>query len=192
MVNYFNNYFVNVGPDLAEKIPDSHIIDNRFKDIIARNQGSMFLKNVEENELINIVKKCKTKVSTDCNEIDMKIVKNVIEEISKPLTYIFNLSFQTGQFPTKMKTAKVIPLFKSGDKHLFTNYRPVSILPQLSEILEKLFNDRLDKFIDKYKLLTDSQYGFRKGRSTSLALTELIEEITNSTDKKTIWSWGIH
>lgn len=95
----------------------------------------MFLKNVEENELINIVKKCKTKVSTDCNEIDMKIVKNVIEEISKPLTYIFNLSFQTDQFPTKMKTAKVIPLYKSGDKDLFTNYRPVSILPQFSKIL---------------------------------------------------------
>lgn len=65
----------------------------------------------------------------------MKIVKNVIEEISKPLTYIFNLSFQTDQFPTKMKTAKVIPLYKSGDKDLFTNYRPVSILPQFSKIL---------------------------------------------------------
>ena len=83
-----------------------------------------------------------------------------------------------------MKTAKVIPMYKTGNKHHFTNYRPISLLPQFSEILEKLFNDRLCKFIDKYKLLTDSQYGFRTNRSTALALTELTEEITNATDNK--------
>ncbi len=89
-----------------------------------------------------------------------------------------------------MKTAKVIPLFKSGDKHEFTNYRPVSILPQFSKILEKLFNDRLDKFIDKHKLLYDSQYGFRKNHSTSLALTESMEIITDAIDQK-LFSLGI-
>ncbi len=83
-----------------------------------------------------------------------------------------------------MKTAKVIPMYKTGNKHHFTNYRPISLLPQFSKILEKLFNNRLCKFIDKHKLLTDSQYGFRANRSTGLALTELIAEITNSTDNK--------
>lgn len=114
----------------------------------------------------------------------MKIVKRTINEISKPLTYIYNLSFQTGRFPNKMKVAKVIPVYKSRDKHQFTNYRPVSLLPQFSKILERGFNNRLDKFIDKYKLLSDSQYGFRTNRSTTLALTEFIEEITNSINKK--------
>ena len=83
-----------------------------------------------------------------------------------------------------MKIAKVIPLYKSGNKHHFTNYRPVSLLPQFSKILEKLFNNRLDNFIDKHKLLTDNQYGFRANRSTSMALLESVEEITNSMDKK--------
>ena len=62
-----------------------------------------------------------------------------------------------------MKVAKVIPLYKSGDSHIFNNYRPISLLSQFSKILEKLFVTRLDNFIDKNKLLMDSQYGFRSG-----------------------------
>ena len=83
-----------------------------------------------------------------------------------------------------MKIAKVIPLYKTGDKYHFTIYRPVSLLPQFSKILEKLFADRFNKFINKHNLLTDSQYGFRPNRSTSLAVIELIEKITNSLDQK--------
>ena len=114
----------------------------------------------------------------------MTVVKRVIEGISKPLIYICNLSFQTGTFPDKMKIAKVIPLYKTGNKHQFTNYRPVSLLSQFSKILEKLFNNRLDSFINKHRLLTESQYGFRSNRATSLALIDSVEEITNSIDQK--------
>ncbi len=144
----------------------------------------MFLTAVEEKDIVDIVGKCENKKSTDCDDIDMTILKKVIDGISKPFTHVCNLSFLTGTFPNRMKTAKVIPLYKSGNRHHFTNYRPVSLLPQFSKILEKLFNNRLDKFIDKHKLLTDSQYGFRAHRSTSLALLELIEEITNSIEQK--------
>lgn len=184
VVNSFNHFFVSVGPNLAEKIPVAAEPDALQDHLIERNPSSMFLKAVDENEIIDVVRKCKNKTSTDYNDVDMKTVKWVIDGISKPLTHIFNLSFQTGQFPDQMKIAKVIPLYKTGDKHHFTNYRPVSLLPQFSKILEKLFSDKLDKFMDKHRLLTDSQYGFRTNRSTSLALTELIEEITNSIDQK--------
>uniref|UniRef100_A0A3Q3LLQ2 Reverse transcriptase domain-containing protein n=1 Tax=Labrus bergylta TaxID=56723 RepID=A0A3Q3LLQ2_9LABR len=182
-VNGFNNYFVNVGPILAEKISVSVRSDKNY-DFIDINPKSMFLTAVEESEIIEIVYKCKNKTSTDYNDIDMRIVKQVIHGIAKPLTHICNLSFKTGKFPRKMKIAKVIPLYKTGDKHHFTNYRPVSLLPQFSKILEKLFADRLNKFINKHNLLTDSQYGFRPNRSTSLAVIELIEKITNSLDQK--------
>ena len=83
-----------------------------------------------------------------------------------------------------MKIAKVIPLFKAGNKHHFTNYRPVSLLPQFSKHFEKLFNNRLNNFIEKHKLLTESQYGFRANRSTSMALIDSLEEITSSIDQK--------
>lgn len=114
----------------------------------------------------------------------MTLIKKVIDSIINPLTYICNLSFTTGSFPQKMKIAKIIPLYKAGEKHHFTNYRPVSLLCQFSKILEKLYIVRLDNFINKHNILTDSQYGFRANRSTAMALMELTEEITNSLDNK--------
>ncbi|XP_060780217.1 uncharacterized protein LOC132888186 isoform X1 [Neoarius graeffei] len=179
VVNGFNQFFVNVGPDLAAKIKEPETTQcGDIEDMGDRNPSTIFLTATDEEEIIQIVRKCKNKTSADWNDIDMLTVKTVIEGIVKPLTHICNLSFQSGTFPDKMKIARVIPLFKTGDRHHFTNYRPVSLLPQFSKILEKLFSDRLDKFIEKHNLLTDSQYGFRMDRSTSMALMELIEEIT--------------
>ena len=94
------------------------------------------------------------------------------------------LSVVQSMFPDALKIARVIPLFKSGDKHVFTNYRPVSLLPQFSKILEKLFNNRLDSFIEKNCILSECQYGFRNSRSTYMALMDLIENICESIDKK--------
>ena len=129
VVNSFNSYFVNVGPVLAEQIPDSGSTVENLGNLIDKNPFSMFLTAVEENEIVDIVGKCENKKSTDCDDIDMTILKKVTDGISKPFTHLCNLSFLTGTFPNRMKTAKVIPLYKSGNKHHFTNYRPVSLLP---------------------------------------------------------------
>ena len=85
-------------------------------------------------------------------------------------------------FPENMKTAKVIPVYKSGDKNLFTNYRPISLLPQFSKIIERMFNNRIISFIEKKQIFHNSQYGFRSNHSTFMALTENIENITNAID----------
>ena len=114
----------------------------------------------------------------------MTIIKQVIYHIIKPFTHICNNSFENGVFPSKMKIAKVVPIFKAGDKSSFNNYRPISLLPQFSQIVEKLFNARLDAFIEKHDTLTSSQHGFRSSMSTSLALLELTEEITSALDHK--------
>ena len=98
------------------------------------------------------------------------------------------MSLTSGIFPNNMKIAKVIPLYKSNGKNKFTNYRPVSLLPQFSTILEKLFGIRLDSFINRYNLLSSNQHEFRSNMSTSLALMELTEEITTVLDhKKSLW-----
>ena len=82
-----------------------------------------------------VVKNLKKKVSKDCNDVDMTIIKTIIDEIVTPFTYICNQSFLSGIVPNKMKFAKVIPLHKNGNHNVFTNYRPVSLLPQFSKIL---------------------------------------------------------
>ena len=83
-----------------------------------------------------------------------------------------------------MKLAKVIPLFKTGDKGSFSNYRLVSLLPQLSKIIEKVFNKRLDTFLEANQVITYNQYGFRNKASTSHALLDLHEQLTKSMDEK--------
>ena len=179
----FNKFFVNVGPDLANKIiapPNMHVYDF----MKGKNKKSMNVEDVNTDEIVKIVNNFKSKMSCDVNDINMNILKKIIIAIVQPLKYICNLSLNTGVFPDDMKIARVIPLFKAGNNNVFTNYRPVSILPQFSKILEKIFNNRLDNFIEKHKILTDSQYGFRRNRSTSLALIELIEKITESLDSK--------
>ena len=146
----------------------------------------MFVEDVTTNEIIKIVNNFKNKSSCDVNGISMNILKKVFISVVKPFKYICNLSLNKGIFPEDMKIARVIPLYKAGDKNVFTNYRPVSILPQFSKVLQKVFNNRLDNFLEKHNVITDSQYGFRRNRSTSMALIELIEKITKSLDDKKI------
>ena len=148
------------------------------------NSNSLFLTPITEEEILNVVLNMSNKTSTDCYNINMETVKKCIDVIVKPLTNIFNKSFNTGVFPDSMKTAKVVPIFKSGNKSEFTNYRPISLLPQFSKILEKLFDIRFESFLKKNNVLNESQYGFRSGRSTLMALTEMLEEITTAKDKK--------
>ena len=86
---------------------------------------------------------------------------------------------ETGVFPDKLKIAKVVPIFKSGENNQYNNYRPVSLLSQFSKILEKAFyNNRLMKFVKANKIIYDGQYGFRTNYSTELAVIEMVEKIT--------------
>ena len=100
----------------------------------------------------------------------MNIIKSVIKSISKPYVYICSLSLSLGIFPDDMKNARVIPLYKAGEKDFFKNYTLVSLLPQFSKILEKNYFSRLDKFISKHDIISNIQYGIRQNMSTNLAL----------------------
>ena len=183
IANHFNNFFVNIGTILSNSIEPcqgtqpTDFLKNQVSD-------SMYMYPVTEKEVSEIVSGCKSKTSYGHDEISMTTVKHVIKQIVRPLTYIFNRSLITGIFPNDMKTAKVIPVFKSGDRLQFSNYRPISLLPQFSKILEKIFNKRLMSFIENHHVLTDGQYGFRSNHSTSLALTEFVEKVTSAIDKQ--------
>ena len=91
-----------------------------------------------------------------------------------------NLSLEQGIVPLELKIARVVPLFKADDPEKFSNYRPVSILPIFSKILEKLMYSRILAFITKNNILFDYQFGFREGYSTNLALSYLIDDLVTS------------
>ena len=84
----------------------------------------------------------------------------------KPITALFNKSISTGVFPTILKIAKVVPIFKKGDIEEINNYRPIALLPTMSKIWEKLLNTQLQEKLDELDVIINDQYGFRKNHST--------------------------
>ena len=110
----------------------------------------------------------------------MRLIKEIKTEI---IPCIFNQSLNTGIFPEKLNIAKVIPIHKKGYLNDVSNYRPISLLPSISKILEKLIFKQLSTYLNEHKVLYASQYGFRAGHSTELASIELIDRITQDLDK---------
>ena len=108
----------------------------------------MFLTPVTEEEIINIISSLKNS-SAGWDEISAQIIKSTVHLFISPLTHVCNLSFLQGVFPRELKIAKVIPLYKSDDKMFVKNYRPVSVLPLFSKVLERLMYNRLLSFINK-------------------------------------------
>ena len=112
--------------------------DHNFHKYLNRpNNYSIYFDPVDTCDIIQITSKLKTKTSHDLNNLSTKILKTSIIPIAKPLTHIVNLSLTTGVVPLQMKIARLIPIFKSGERTLFNNYRPISMLPVFSKLLEK-------------------------------------------------------
>ena len=117
----------------------------------------------------------KTNKAVRLNSIPTKILKTYSKSLSKPLSELINLSFTLGKFPTILKIAKVITIHKKGEKSEH-NYRPISLISNISKLLEKLVYERLYFFLEKENLLFfEGHYGFRKKCSTTDALTDITE-----------------
>ena len=114
-----------------------------------------------------------TKNSCGFDGISTKLLKVIEPVILKSLTLLINQVLYSGVFPDKLKIAKVIPIFKKDDPSLFENYRPISLLPTISNVLEKLFFMQIYSYFNEKKFLNDNQYRFRAKYSTEYAAIEL-------------------
>ena len=180
IANGFAEYFTNIGSNLASKIVDTGIkVDSYLK---GNFLNSLFFCPSTSQELEKITLSFKNKTSSGSDEVNIKILKSLISFLSTPLCNLINESLPTGIVPNKLKIAKITPLFNSGDPKAYNNYRPISILPCLSKIYEKVVYNRLIDFINKSKILSKCQYGFRSNHSTSLAVVDFLEKMTASID----------
>ena len=129
------------------------------------------------------LKTLKTNKAVRPNRIPTKILITYPKSLDKPLLELINLIFAQGKFPTILKIAKAIPIHKKGDKSECDNDRPISLISNISKLLEKLVHERLYSFLEKEKLLFEGQYGFRNKRSTTDTLTDITERIRDPYDK---------
>ena len=141
---------------------------------------SCFLFPVSTNEVFNTIMSLSNSQSIGSDGLHPDIIKSNTLRISSQLSYIFNLSFTPGIFPKLLKTAIITPIHKSGSRTDPSNYRPISILTTFSKILEKLFLKRVLNFINENNILHENQFGFRQGKSTSVAITHLLSNLINN------------
>ena len=178
----FNDNFSSIGTKLAASIPNTN---THFSSYLRGSfLNSLVLFPTAPQEIIDIVNNFDPKPSAGYDEIPVSVMKQSITFIAEPLAVIFNLSFSTGKVPTSLKQAQICPIHKKGPKSDIGNYRPISLLPSFSKILEKLVYLRLFKYVTKFNILSSNQFGFRPKYSTSMALLELYDRISEAIDSK--------
>ncbi|XP_065672153.1 uncharacterized protein LOC136089978 [Hydra vulgaris] len=176
----FNNFFINVGQNLANKITPGN---KNFKSYIKEEDCVMDELEVSPDELRFAFNMFKPNKSSGLDDISPRVVKEVFDIIENPLLIIFNLSFNNGIFLDFLKLARVAPIFNDDDISKLSNYRPISILPCFSKILERIMHNRLYNYFIKHKLLNNNQYGFKKGYSTEHAINDSVNDTTGLDDK---------
>lgn len=184
-VNMVNKYFANVGKTLAAKIRVDHSRNAENIPEHPSQVNSIGLLTTDEEEVLGIIRALKNDCAVGFDGVSTKVIKESAVILTPIITYICNLCMSNGAFPQIFKTSLITPIHKGGNRDCAENYRPISILPAISKILEKLINKRLTAYLEKYNILAPTQFGFRSGRSTEHAVSELTNYIVDKLDNKT-------
>lgn len=152
---------------------------NRLTEFVSNKlpPGNKFsIPLITEQYVFNFLSTLDATKSTGLDNISPKFLKICAYIITPSLTKLINLCIKTGIFPESWKNSKVYPLHKNGSVNKAENYRPISILPVLSKLIERHVHDWLYTYITAHDLLSDSQSGFRPKHSCTTALTNLVEK----------------
>ena len=181
----FCEYLADIGPKFASKIDNPNVPFHNYlnKKKIQKHQ-SFFMTPTDPVEISKIITSLKPKNSSGHDKINANLLKTLKPVITLPICLIINKSIETGTVPNNMKVAKIIPIYKSKAKTDLGNYRPISLLPSTSKILEKVVHHRLYAYCEKRDILFENQFGFRPKHSTTDAIAKLCAHITNSHAEK--------
>ena len=149
-----------------------------------RNSKSIFLEPTNHQEISIIICRMENK-NGGIDNINGKTLKTLVEHIAEPLVHTFNLCMEKAIWPDALKTAEVIPVHKSKEKHIATNYRLISLISNIAKILKKIIHNRITNFMIKCEILAKNQYGFRKNKSAKDALSLISNAKYDKLDKST-------
>ena len=182
--NCFAEYFSGVGRNCFSKIGKPKKSTDWYLNQIPRNEKSLFMTPITPMEVDRLIINLPNKTSSGYDDISNILLKELRHLIKHPLAELFNRSISEGIFPDAMKLSDTVPLYKSKERTLTTNYRPVSLLITLSKLLEKTVHSRVYEFLEHTQQLYASQYGFRKKHSCETAIAELVAEIVKNMEEK--------
>ena len=180
-----NEYQANIGRETNESVgPSNCSASSYLEQHKERNIHEMLFHDVSPSDIIEACKKFTPKTSCDATGIQQNIVLSDIGILAPVLAHLVNVSQSTGVFPEGGKIARLIPVYKNkGSKKEFGNYRPVSLLPVFSKIMERLIYNKVFEFLVRYQILFESQYGFRKGHNTTHAILDFIKTIEEAIEQ---------
>ena len=173
MLEVLNEYFSSVFT--TEDISSLPVPFTQFEGSKSEHLGQLF---VTPEMIAKKIKKMKNNKSSGVDGIPLKLLKEIVKQISTPLAKLFNLSLEEGIVPSEWKEANITKLFKKGSRNKPENYRPVSLTSAVCKLLETLIRDHMVEFLVKHKLINTSQHGFLKARSYLTNLLGFLEEIT--------------
>ena len=180
--NTFNRFFVSCAEDLRSIHRSSARSFSKWLPKIDRPE-KFNLRKITVSEVSKAFKDLKPKKATGVDGIPFRLLKDGSEALASPLSVIFNLTIQQNVIPGEWKKAKVTPLHKSGSRDDPRNYRPISVLPVVSKVLERLIQKQLASFFDDHNFLCKLQSGFRRMHSTETVVTYFADEILMNMDK---------
>lgn len=181
VANTFCNYFASVG----DTIPQSAVPSDTDSPISVQTfASSLFLCPASIDEVHDVIMSLKSKSSAGFDGISSRLLKQVADVVAPILTFLVNSSFETGKFPGVLKHSIIKPLHKKGSRKNCCNYRPISLVPTVSKVLEKLYLKRLLNFLMVNKLLSPQQFGFTKSKSTVDAMFSTISLLVEALDEQ--------
>ena len=175
MSNVFNEFYSELGHNIEQKIPNSN---KSFMSYLNSPTNHTFeLTACSEPEILEIISSFGINKASGPNSIPTNLLKEFSEYLVKPLALIINKSLTEGTFPSILKTAHICPIYKKSDKTKCVNYRPISLLSNISKIFERIMYNRLESYLESQDIIFKHQFGFRKGYSTEHALMSITEQI---------------
>ena len=176
--NYINEFFINVG---------NTVIANSVSPPRDTNQTAQIsspLTETNQAEVYRLTKMLNTSKSSGLPNLSTRFVKDALLTLNEQFTHLVNVSLREETIPSQWKKATVVPIPKVGNPQEVTNYRPISLLPTPGKIMEKIVHDQMTHYLEDNGLLTEDQFGFRRGRSTTLAITQLLNSIHTGLNRK--------
>ena len=178
----FNDFFANIGKETNESVgpadkPPSFYL-NKFR---KKNEHSILLSDVSSEDVMDVCRNMNPKNSMDPTGLKQSVVIQDAGIIAHVLAHLVNCSLKAGVCPNNSKLARVIPVYKlKGDKQLYDNYRPISLLSSFSKIMERLIYNKIFDFLVRYQIIFKGQFGFQKGRNTTHATLDFVKAIEDA------------